>query len=386
MHVCRRVRLNQNSLVCFGFILAVVKYAFASTAFRLPEWCDVVLMLAALSCFTLHIVRTQIKGKVFLIFLISLAVAVTVYLNNGHDDDLIILVVAVYALRDIDINKLIKSYSGVMLLFFVAVMCYSLFTGEHLGSYTEYRIERGYEYRYTFGFVHPNSLHGMYLRIACALLLTQWGRKHRRMKYIFLEVGNYLLFLFSDSRTGFIILTMVLLISFVTEYIITEFRRRRYLDIIRIFNIGIIAFTIFASINLKNFKVLVWLDSLCTGRFDMANRFLQKFPITFWGTDITYIDKSRYAAPQVLDCGIISTLLHYGVLVFGISIIIYMVGLKKIWRQYDNVAMAIVTGFITYSIFENSYSNIFTNLGLLLCCYYIVNDRLFCYRWDEDYG
>lgn len=94
MHVCRRVRLNQNSLVCFGFILAVVKYAFASTAFRLPEWCDVVLMLAALSCFTLHIVRTQIKGKAFLIFLISLAVAVTVYLNNGHDDDLIILVVA----------------------------------------------------------------------------------------------------------------------------------------------------------------------------------------------------------------------------------------------------------------------------------------------------
>lgn len=373
MHICRRVRLGQNNLVCFGFLLAVVKYAFASTVFRLPEWCDILLMLTAMSCFVLHIILKQIKGKQFLIFLLAMAVAGIVYLNNGYDDDLIVMVIAVYALKDIDYDKLIKSYSAVIVLFFTAIVGYSLWTGEHLGRYLEYRVERGYEYRYMFGFIHPNSLQGMYMQLVCGLLLCSWGKHRKSRKYILLEIINLLFFLFSNSRTGLLVVTIVLFICFISDWMIKQFGRKAFLHSISILNVGVIAFTIFASVCYKNFDFLKRISSLVTGRFDYANRFLTRFPICLFGREIIY--KNKYGYELILDCGIIDTLLHCGLIVFMVSVAIYLLGIKQMWEDCNYTGMIVVTGYLIYSMLENVYFSIFINFGLVLCCYYVSNTK-----------
>lgn len=375
MQMCRRMKLKMDCLVYLGFILAIVKYTFASTVFTLPHWCEITLMLVALSCFMAYIILTQVKGKAFLFFLASAALAVAVYLSNGHDDDLIIAVIAIYALRSTDFAELVKCYTVVACLFFVLVIGYSLITGENIGLYEGFRIERGYEYRYTFGFIHPNSLQGMYMKLVCGLILTRWGGKNGRLKYIILEAGNLILFLFSNSRTGFMVLSVILVMCFGAENFTKIINKRFFLYLISGLNIIIICFTLFASFFYSRFGWLKWVSALVTGRFEYASWFINEFPVRLFGIDITFIDKYRFASEQILDCGIISILLHFGVIMFVTSVAIYMTGIRKMWEDQKYIGMIVVSGFILYSVMENIYFNIFTNLGLILCCYYFVNRR-----------
>lgn len=371
MQTCRCVKRNWDCLVYLGFTLAIVKYTFACTALKLPEWGNICFMLVAVSCFMLYIVFTQVRGKAFLLFLVSVVLAVAVYLSNGHDDDLIIAAIAIYALRGSDISKLVKCYAAVMLLFFVLVTGYSIITGENIGIYEEFRAGKGYEYRYTFGFIHPNSLQGMYMRLVCGLILTDWGFDRRKIKYLLFEIGNIILFLFSDSRTGFIVLTVVLLFSFCSDFFIQKFNRQAFLYGVSAINFGAVLFTIFASVFYKKFEILDQISRLVTGRFDFANRFLSRFPISLFGCEINFVD--QWGKILVLDCGIIHTLLHYGLIIFVVTFIIYRQGIRRIWEHHNYTGMIVVMGFTIYSVLENIYFNIFVNLGFVLCCYYIVN-------------
>lgn len=384
MFIWSRVRLKQDNFVYFGFMLAIVKYAFASTAFRLPHFCNILLMMAALCCFITYIVLTQVRGKHFFIFLISLVVSIATYLSNGHDDDLIIMAVAVYALKDINIEKLIKYYAIVMLSFFSLVIVHSLITGENIGIYAGFRVARGYEYRYTFGFVHPNSLQGLYMWLVCGLILSRWGQDRKKIKCILLEIINIILFLLSDSRTGFLVVTAVLIMRFFSEYVIRKFGRKLFLFGISILNMGIISFTIFAAGYYNKFDFLRWISTLITGRFEFANRFLSRFPVRLFGSDIVY--KNEYGYSLILDCGIMNTLLHYGLIVFIVSVVIYMLGVRRMWEQHNYGGMIVVTGYLIYSVMENIYFSIFTNLGLILCCYYVINKgKIQCNRKDYRY-
>lgn len=368
MHGNKRISLNYNTLVYFGFIVAIVKYAFASTIFRLPHWCDISLMLVAISCFMLHIVLSRVKGKQFLFFVSSVVVAMGVYLCNGYDDDLLIVVLTVFALNKIELNRLVKYYTIIMVLFFILVVGHSLITRENIGIYAGFRFERGYEYRYTFGFIHPNSLQGMYMRMTCGLILTEWGKSNKRLKYILLEIINIILFSFSDSRTGFIVTTVVLIMAFFTDDIIRIFSKKFFLYSMCFMGLGIIIFTLIASVFYKKSELLRWISSLINGRFDFANRFLDRYPVRMFGIDI-----DEYARILTLDCGIMNTLLHYGIVVFIVSILIYMIGIRRMWKKNYYIGMVVTGGYIMYSVLENVYFNPFTNLGLILCCYFVIN-------------
>lgn len=368
MLVNRKMKLKWDNLVYFGIMVAIIKYAFASTRFVLPHWCDILLMLIAISCFILHIVLVRISKKRFFIFVASVVVALMVYSCNGHDDDLLIFILAFFALKDINIDKLINYYAVIMLSFFVLVVGHSLLTGENIGVYAGFRLERGYEYRYTFGFIHPNSLQGIYMRTAYGLILSKWGQHKKKIKYIMLEIVNIVLFAFSDSRTGLIAMTAVLIMVFFAEDVIKIFGRKTFLYIMSTMGLGIIIFTVIASVFYKKSSLLMWISALINGRFDFANRFLSRYPVRLFGTDI-----DEYAQVLALDCGIMNTLLHYGILVFIASVILYMLGIRRMWESGYYVGMAVTVGYIMYSVLENIYFNPFMNLGIVLCFYIVIN-------------
>ena len=87
-----------------------------------------------------------------------------------------------------------------------------------------------------------------------------------------------------------------------------------------------------------------------------------------------------------MDCGIINTLLHFGLFVFMVSIVIYIVGSRKMWREDNYAGMIVAAGFILYSVMENVYFDIFANLGLILCCYYVVNGKKGVSSRGVEYG
>ena len=171
------------------------------------------------------------------------------------------------------------------------------------------------------------------------------------------------------------VLSVILVMCFGAENFTKIINKRFFLYLISGLNIIIICFTLFASFFYSRFGWLKWVSALVTGRFEYASWFINEFPVRLFGIDITFIDKYRFASEQILDCGIISILLHFGVIVFVTSVAIYMTGIRKMWEDQKYIGMIVVSGFILYSVMENIYFNIFTNLGLILCCYYFVNRR-----------
>lgn len=361
--------INNKKLVYFGFALIVFKYTMASSAILLPLFVNNILMFLGIALFLPNILKNTYTKFEFLFF--GLAVLYGLYIIKLSGDDLILLIAFfAIAIKNVDYKQLANIYLIVSLLTFVSIIVISLITRTNLTMTAAYRGEGMYISRYTLGFSHPNALQGVYLRVVCALVLSDLLIKHRKMKYLGLECINCIFFLLSNSRTGFLVITLILLLSFFKDLFIRIFKRKVFYNLIVGLSLGTIVFTIFATYNYLKYPVLNIINEMITGRFQHANRFVSRFPVQLLGTDISSLTKY-----YTLDSGIISTLLNYGVVGFSIVIVVYLIGLQKLWKDTEYIAMIVVLGFVIYSVMESVFINPFVNIGLLICLVKTINSK-----------
>ena len=112
------------------------------------------------------------------------------------------------------------------------------------------------------------------------------------------------------------------------------------------------------------------LNQAITGRFQHAYKFTSRYSITLLGTDISALSKIF-----TLDCGIISTLLKYGIVGSLIALFVYLYGVKRMWEKKEYTNIIVVLCCVIYSVIESIYVNPFVNIGLLTCMYSCINYR-----------
>lgn len=366
-----KFKLSKNDLVYIGFAAATIRYSLASTSFLVIDYINSFFMFIAMFCMTCHIIVNKLTLKHFLMLTTALGISIIIYFSNAQNDDLIIFVLTAFALKDVDINYIIKIFTSIIFSVLIITILYSLITGENLGMYEAFRVTVGQEYRYTFGFSHPNAMHGMYFKFICGfvMILSKSSRRTQRIMYILLEIINGIIFSFTNSRTGFVVITLVILMAYFEEFAVRLFHRKAFLYVVIGTIIIIIFSTIFAVLNYGKYSVLAGIDSLITGRLSLAYRSFSKYPLSLFGTNVS---AAREQLAFAIDCGIANAMFEYGLIVFIIFIGIYVIGVYIMWKQYNYTAMIMVMGVIVYSIAENMYTNIFMNVGLLLCLWYLV--------------
>lgn len=363
------MKINTKNLVYVGLVLIVFKYTMASSAFQLPGIINTILMILGIICLLPNIVHNKYSIKMICIVCCLLGFSLLIVKQNS--DDLILLITLFsISLINVEYEKIIKYYLVVMIVCFIFIVTLSLVTGENMTLTAAYREENVYLTRYTLGFSHPNALHGIYLRIISALVLSKYLATNRKRKYLTLEIVNFILYLFSNSRAGFVVVTVILAMSFWGDLLSKIYKKRIYYILIQILTIGSIGFTIFSTYSYQKYPLLSAVDAIITGRFSHAYRFIVKYPVKLFGTDI-----SEMANIFTLDSGIISTLLSYGIVGITIGSLIYFCGIKRLWEKEKYIEMIVVFGMVLYSMIESLFVNPFVNIGFMLCIYMMVNKK-----------
>lgn len=365
------MRITSKNIVYIGFIFIIFKYNMQYSLFPLSATMNTLLMIVGIACFLPNLISYKYSIYEFILLVVSIMYSFLIMKRNS-EDLILIIVIFCFGLWNTDKQMLLDVFFIVTSVCFIGIVIYSICSGDGLTLSAAYREENVFITRYTLGYSHPNSLQGAYLRIVASFVLSSFCETGRKKKYILLEAFNIILFELSNSRAGFLVISIILLLSFFNDIIIKIFKAKFFYTLMSSLVIVVVCFTIYATYNYYNNPILIIINKIITGRFQHANVFTSRYAVSLLGTNI-----SELSLHSTLDCGIISTLLSYGIIGFSIVLFIYLFGVRKMWQNCDYINMIVVLSCVIYSVIESIYMNPFVNIGILTCMYNCVNYKRF---------
>ena len=182
------------------------------------------LVAPALVLGFLKILLTPYTKRQAFFQILLLALTAVVYYES-REIAILFLAFTVLGMKNISVKKVLHIALWVWTVCAVALSAVSFFFLE----YTVYRVHAkmglGHIFRWSLGFTHPNILHITYLML-CALVILNREERYGFKDYGILMIGNFLVFLYSVSYTGFgitlVLLTAALYVKFRPRFCLLE--------------------------------------------------------------------------------------------------------------------------------------------------------------------
>lgn len=275
----------------------------------------------------------------------------------------------VLGMKGMSLKKVLHLAIWVWTVCAVILSVFSFFRLEHTVYRVHAKLGMGHVFRWSLGFTHPNLLHITYLFL-CALVILTMEERYGFKAYFLLMLGNFLVFFYSISYTGFGIVAVLLtggfyvklrprfcfvekllanlvfpaclLLSFVLPFFLYD-----YFSLIRIFGMPWIGIWTHRLNNLLNTRI--WL----------AEQFLKSGYTSLFGTDVSRIVKSS----MNMDCSYIWCYINYG-LVFTVVIMLGYFALliydthKQRTRELVVLVCFLAAGWTEQLLFNSSFKNV----------------------------
>lgn len=328
-----KIPVAETALLAFGIVSLIFHYI--SIAYR----------------------KTNLNLLIILFFLIVVG-GVAFYFSGGPT--LLKLVLFSLAVVEVDIKDALRYYYYSLMLG-ILIICGSSFIGI---IPKEYPPLPGV---YTFGFVNPNNLLMIYVAAIMAYNLFHEGRIKIRVILLELIVGLGI-FHFTNSRTG-ILVTVLYLIGLIVGKIDTQKNFSK-----RIMAVGNYLFIILSAASL--FLALgyergnsTWekIDIALSWRPFLWGRYFDNYRISFFGTRL---DAAQYGS---LDNAYLTLLLKYGIVVFVVYLVLFVMISRRAVRQNRWELVACIIAYEIYFISEFGPVLINVNIALLVEIHYLVN-------------
>lgn len=310
----------------------------------------------------IHILNEKYSVREIL-FIAIFTILGIIILIASKKTTILISIVSIILAKNINYEKLFKAVFVVRLLGFISVISLSLMgLVENVKSYR--LLETGdIITRYSLGFQHANITYLNFLVLVILYIYINY-EKLRGRQYIFILILSWMLYAVTDSRTGFLVLLITILINILSKKkkLINNFFVRKGIILMPIIcSFFILITSIFYS---TSNKLLYELNSVLTGRLELSSRFLKMYNIKLFGQ--TIIEGSNVNGSYLrIDSGYISLLLGYGFIIFIIFIIAQISILKRYINSGNNREIALIISFLIYGITEVYIYNIFINISLI---------------------
>lgn len=339
--------LNDIFFDLFYSIMLIMK----GMGFYEGQWLfDAILVLASLF-FSFHILMTRynFRSLFFSVTLIVLGI-ITIFYSNEYGAMLNIMVLV--GMNGISSKRIINLATYLWSLVFL-LQCF--FTCSGIRSNQIFRIHRKfgtYVIRWSMGFTHPNVFHITYFILICLLALCIRLNKKKSIEFtIIAMLGNVLVFLYSFSITGLLIVTV-----FLALYLYMKYRGNLTSKVTKVlillFPLCCALFSVIGPIAITG-KVFEAINDLLSTRFALSRYFLTTQKIGLWGTSNFNTPDASYT----IDSSYVYALMHYGTIYF-----IFFIGLLTMCmyyllkrRYYDELCVLIV--FCLAGITEPFLSN-----------------------------
>ncbi len=222
------------------------------------------------------------------------------------------------------------------------------------------------EARYCLGFNHANNVHCMMWYIITIFLLFR--RYISKTGIIVCMLGNVILYYFTRSRTGLLLVFITLLGVVCVRYFGKIFNRVVLLILVLIELVAALVMTMYAAIYLAiNLPVISFVDKLLTGRLEMVS---ERAYVQLWRVFPTA------AVSSDVDNAFAGITYSYGIIVgiFLVGVIVYC-AIRK-YRQNDRLSLVMLFSVIGIYFMESTFV-----LNISLLCNVLL---LLLWNYTED--
>ena len=203
--------------------------------------------------------------------------------RSTGDTTWVINALTIISLKDVPVEDVLRQ------MFWGALLAFALVAGSSLLGYVDMVMIKDYgrggvETRYTLGFGQPNQLH-LYVFRLMALGLGAYDQKVKWYHVAVLFVLNLIVFYFTVSRTGLIMVLGLILLWTVYHFLHKMVESRPWKILVFVGAAALIFFQVWAMCYYNDSAFLQKIDQLLTARLAIASQSLDalKSQISLWG-------------------------------------------------------------------------------------------------------
>lgn len=338
----------------FFILLSVTK------GFGFYEWQKlfILLVIPALILGLLKILFTPYT-KIQAVFVALLLFLTALVFWRSHQIAVFFVVFTVLGMKGMSLKKVLHLAVWVWTVCAVLLLVISFFRLEHTVYRVHAKLGLGHIFRWSLGFTHPNLLHITYL-FFCALIILTLEERYGCKAYLLLMLGNFLIFFYSISYTGFGIVVLLL-----TGGLYVRLRPRFCLAEKILVNLVlpvcltlsfVLPFFLYDNpfcgyVQQLNFKL--------NTRIWLAEQFLRSEYTSLFGADVSRVVKSS----MNMDCSYIWCYINYGLVFTAVILLGYFWLLlyethKQRTRELVILVCFLAAGWTEQLLFNTSFKNI----------------------------
>jgi hypothetical protein len=338
-------KINKLGEACFwiAFVTELIVVIIDKSAYVNPyeSWIFRITFLL----FAVKAVTTKYNRREIFIVIVCGLIAVISYFVNTKDE-VVRAVMFVVACKDIDLRKMLKTALaitgiGALILFILSA------TGVFGALTVTADFGRGtnaspiVETRYCFGMGHPNAFQTMMFMLT-SLVLYLYSDKMKIYHFILMEIINVIAYIFTDSKTGMLVVTAMIVGVAVMKYCKRLENNKLIYILGAIVVISAVAFSMYGAYvgNGEEGQFIYRLDKILNGRFQYAH-YVYDAHIENWKLF------AQAGNEEFFDQGFIRLFYWYGI----IPGILYIVAnIYLIWQAYTNRNYPLMVIVVSYSV------------------------------------
>lgn len=346
------IRMSELLYLCFWGIMLFAKGIGLYDGQNIYK----LFLIMSFLCIAIKMCITEYTYREWGLILVLLALSTIVYRVSG-EKGVLICMVTVIAMKNVSVQR---AFQVGLVVWFVAMggrFALSLICIENVHTEVQEKNITGAVLRYFMGYPHPNTLHISYLILAAFVIYCvkeKYGFKH----LLVLAVGNLFVFLYSYSFTGALIVMIYICLSY---YVSRRTISRAEYFLVRLFFPFCILFSIVFPLMLRG-QAFELADRIFNNRINFARHFLTVENMSLLGNNLAAITTDIIT----MDNAFIFALVTYGVPIFLLICLAYIVLVSRYIKDRKNIELAMICCFLAAGITEPFLFNTsFKNLTLL---------------------
>lgn len=304
--------------------------------------------------FCMKIVCTKYSAKEWACILLFGAVMFVSYLANDKDEA-VRVIAFIASCKDMDIKKVMK-----VIFFVTAAGCLVLVLLSVTGIYGAISMTADFgrerlETRYTFGMGHPNALHCM-LWLVVMLAIYNYRDVLKWYHFAIFTTLDFVVFCFTDSKTGFIVWLMSVILTAVMKYIKWCMENRHVYFMGAAVILGCVIFSMIGA-HVENTyftpdSLMHKIDLLLNGRYQSC-----------YAIEAARLENWRlFAAPgntEYFDAGFVRLFYWYGIIPGMIYIGMTLYLAHQSYREKDYALFVMLVVFSIFNLMEAHFISVY---------------------------
>lgn len=316
-------------------------------------------VLISLGCLALKLCLTKHSLKEWIVMAILVSLGFMIRKSSGEDAALWAMLFIV-GMKHVPLRRLMKVCVGIWSVTFAFSITAGILHVRDGVVVVHEKLGLGPIIRWSLGYTHPNVLHVSYFILAALLLYVFEGHGKKLWKAsILLMAGNILVFLYSISYTGILIVSGYLVLNLYLDH-----RKKLYLGESIFFTVAaalLIVFPIAGPLWLEghNHSLFMFFNELLSYRFELVYNIFHEYPISLLGTNTVFTGNGHLT----LDSSFAYLLMYYGIVGFvmfvaGFLYLVYRFAQENRRKELAITLAIIVAGVTEQFLFNPSYKNL----------------------------